>query len=149
MGKIIAVGGGVFWKSKDAEPETTLIDKEIVFQTWKKNPKFLFIPTANYDSVEYYDVIKKHFTGLWCSCDVLYLTRDKLTKKQIEDKIFSSDIVYVGGGNTLRMMNIWKKLGVDDILKKAYKTYWKKWKYYKEEIEIKDEFNSLDLLLKK
>ena len=29
MGKIIAVGGGVFWKSKDAEPETTFTFKEI------------------------------------------------------------------------------------------------------------------------
>jgi dipeptidase E len=32
-----------------------------------------------------------------------------------------SDIIYVGGGNTLKMMKIWKKLGVDLILKEAYK----------------------------
>ena len=50
-----------------------------------------------------------------------YLIKDKLSKKQIEDKILSTDAIYVGGGNTLKMMAIWKKLGVDKILKKAYR----------------------------
>lgn len=31
----------------------------------------------------------------------------------------SHDAIYVGGGNTLRMMNVWKKLGVDKVLKQA------------------------------
>ena len=35
--------------------------------------------------------------------------------------IVGSDIVYVGGGNTLRMMKIWRKRGVDEILRAAYK----------------------------
>ena len=33
--------------------------------------------------------------------------------------LFSSDIIYVGGGNTLKMMTIWRKLGVDVLLKQA------------------------------
>jgi dipeptidase E len=48
------------------------------------------------------------------------LIKNKLTKKEIEDKILKSDIVYVGGGNTLKMMQVWRKLGVDKILIKAY-----------------------------
>jgi len=32
----------------------------------------------------------------------------------------SSDIVYVGGGNTLLMMRIWRRFGLDKVLKGAY-----------------------------
>jgi dipeptidase E len=40
--------------------------------------------------------------------------------EQIETKLFGADIVYVGGGNTLYMMRVWRRLGVDRILKAAY-----------------------------
>lgn len=38
----------------------------------------------------------------------------------VEAKILAADIIYVGGGNTLKMMRRWRFLGVDKILKKAY-----------------------------
>lgn len=101
--------------------ETTLIDKEIIAQTEKKTPNLLFIPTASSDSENSFNVFKKHFSKLNCRVDVLYLIQNKLTKKQIENKILSTDAIYVGGGNTLRMMTLWKKLDVDTILKKAHK----------------------------
>ncbi|MEI7765688.1 MAG: peptidase E [bacterium] len=97
------------------------IDKEIYFQTGKKNPKLLFVPTADSDSVEYYKIAKKHFQRIGFQVDVLYLINNKLSKKQIEDKILSVDVVYVGGGNTLKMLNLWRKIGVDKILRKASK----------------------------
>lgn len=81
----------------------------------------LFIPTASYDSQDYYDVVKKHFTKLgFRSVTALYLSDKSLTKKQIENIILSHDAIYVGGGNTLRMMNVWRKMGVDVILKLAH-----------------------------
>ena len=42
------------------------------------------------------------------------------TKAQIRKKILAADIIYVGGGNTLQMMRIWRRLGVDKLLKSAY-----------------------------
>jgi dipeptidase E len=51
----------------------------------------------------------------------LLLVREKPSKKEIEKKIFSADIVYVGGGNTLRMLRIWRKFGVDVLLRKAHR----------------------------
>jgi dipeptidase E len=44
----------------------------------------------------------------------------ELTKKAIKEKILSADIIYVGGGNTLKMMMLWRKLGVDTYLKQAH-----------------------------
>jgi len=121
MGKIVAIGGGEIGRP-GTKVETTKIDKEIIKLTGKKNPLLLFIPTASGDSESYYEVIKKHFgNNLKCKTDVLYLIKDKYSKEELENKILKSDIIYVGGGNTLKMIKIWKKLGVDLILKEAYK----------------------------
>jgi len=124
MGKIIALGGGEIGRPKKTggnyPVETTLIDKEIIKQSGKKNPKLLFIPTASNDSEQYFEIVNKHFSKLGCRVEALYLIKEKLSKNNIKNKILSSDIIYVGGGNTLKMMMVWRKLGVDRLLKKAH-----------------------------
>lgn len=103
------------------ELETLPIDREIVRLSGKKRPVALFIPTASGDSEKYWGIFQGVYgEKLGCKTDVLFLIRKKLSKKEIEGKILSADIVYVGGGNTLRMMKIWRKLGVDHILRKAW-----------------------------
>ncbi|MCK9438877.1 MAG: Type 1 glutamine amidotransferase-like domain-containing protein [Patescibacteria group bacterium] len=116
MAKIVAIDGGEI-----RNKSTFKIDKEIINFSGKKKPKFLFIPTASSDSEGYYLGIKNYFEKLNCEVDVLYLIKEKLSKKEIEKKILNSDIVYVGGGNTLKMMTIWRRLGVDKIMQKALK----------------------------
>lgn len=116
MTKIIAIGGG-----EVREKSTYKIDQEIVNFTGKKKPKLLFIPTASWDAEGYFLGIKEYFGKLGCKVDVLYLIKEKPSKKEIEKKILDSDIIYVGGGNTLKMMTIWRNFGVDEILKKALK----------------------------
>jgi dipeptidase E len=119
--KIVAIGGGEI--GRPGHPvETTEIDKEIIRLTGKKKPLVLFVPTASSDSEGYYEVFKKHFgKRLSCKTDVLWLIKEKTSGKKIEKKILSADIVYVGGGNTQKMLRIWKQTGTDKILKKAYK----------------------------
>jgi dipeptidase E len=81
----------------------------------------LFIPTASNDSESYYNVVKKHFNdNLKCKTDVLYLIKNKYSNKELREKILKSDIIYVGGGNTKMMIRVWKKFGIDKILKEAY-----------------------------
>ena len=118
--KIVVIGGGEI--GRPGYPvETTQIDKEIIKLTGKKTPKLLFIPTASSDSELYYKTVEKHFgKNLGCETDVLYLIKNKPNKKGIINKILKSDIIYVGGGNTLKMMKIWKRTGIDKILIKAY-----------------------------
>lgn len=121
MKKIIAIGGGEIGKP-GFKIETKEIDEEIIRLTGKKNPRLLFIPTASSDSENYYEIVKKYFGKILnCKTDVLYLIKNNLTKKEIEAKILNSNIIYVGGGDTLKMMKIWRKLKVDEILLKAYK----------------------------
>ena len=122
MGKIVAIGGGEI--GRPGYPvETIEIDKEVIRLSGKSAPKLLFIPTASSDSELYCDTARRHFEGrLGCEVATLCLLTNKPTRKEIEGKILSADIVYVGGGNTLKMMIAWRKYGVDDIMVRAYKS---------------------------
>jgi dipeptidase E len=114
---IVAIGGGEI-----RTRGTAGIDREIIRLSNTVRPNILFIPTASSDSEQYWEGFQEYFGGfLKCRTDVLFLTREIPTREQIERKIFSADIVYVGGGNTLYMMRVWRRLGVDRILKAAYK----------------------------
>jgi len=122
--KIIAIGGGEIGRPKEGggfHPiETTLIDKEIIKISNKKKPKVLFLPTASSDSSGYVSVVENYFKKkLGCKVDSLLLVKQNYSFKEIKEKILSSDIIYVGGGNTLKMLKIWKKFGVDKLLEKA------------------------------
>jgi dipeptidase E len=78
---------------------------------------------ASSDSERYWQRIPKYFGKfLNCRTDVLFLIKEKLSKAQITAKIRSADINYVGGGNTLLMMRVWRRLGVDKLLKSAYES---------------------------
>lgn len=123
MTRIIAIGGGEIGRPKKNGGfypiETTAIDTEIVRASGKKHPQVLFLPTASSDSESYFKVVQKYFgTRLGCMVDVLYLTK---SPTNIKKKINSADIIYVGGGNTLKMMKLWRRLGVDILLKNAAK----------------------------
>ena len=116
--KIIAIGGGEIGKP-GTKIETRKIDEESIRLTGKKHPKLLFIPTASSDSESYYQTVQNYFGKiLGCKTDVLYLTQ-KPTNQEIREKILNTDIIYVGGGNTLKMLKIWRRLGVDKVLEEA------------------------------
>lgn len=120
MKKIIAIGGGEIGRP-GVKNDTLVIDKHLIKSTGKIKPKLLFIPTASGDAEGYIDSINNYFgKRLGCNVDILALTKTAYNLKELKDKIFNADIVYVGGGNTLKMMKIWRKLGVDILLKEAH-----------------------------
>jgi dipeptidase E len=113
---VVAIGGGEI-----RTRGTTTIDREIIRLSNKKTPKLLFIPTASTDSERYWKRVQEYFGKfLKCRTDALFLIKERPSKEQIRRKILSADIIYVGGGNTLRMMRLWRRLGVDRLLKSAY-----------------------------
>lgn len=116
MVKIISIWG---WEIR--EKTTLFLDKEIISFSGKEHPKIMFIPTASWDSLDYIKSFKKHFEDLGCSVEVLLLTKWDLIKEKLEQLILSVDIIYVWGGNTLAMMNLWRKFGIDKLLRKALK----------------------------
>jgi dipeptidase E len=117
--KIVAIGGGEIGRP-GYKIETEDIDKEIIRLTGKKHPKVLFLPTASGDSKSYYSVVQDYYgKRLGCKTDVLYLFEQSPSVQEMREKVFGSDIVYVGGGNTLRMLKLWRRRGLDSILREA------------------------------
>ncbi len=117
MGYVVAIGGGEI-----SQFETFEIDKRIVELTGKDSPHALFIPTASGEPLEYCRAFEEVYgKRLGCKTDILFLTTKSVDQKEIEDKIFSSDLVYVGGGNTAMMMKVWKEKAVDKLLIEGYK----------------------------
>lgn len=113
--KIIAIGGG-----KLALRETLPIDRRVVELTGKRRPQALFIPTASADNPEYCEGFERIYGSLLgCRVQSLRLLADPADRGIAREKIRAADLIYVGGGNTLRMMKLWRKLGVDKLLKRA------------------------------
>ncbi len=107
---IFPFGGGV----------TKQMIMEIVKLTGKERPKICFLPTASGDSdkgiISWYDLVhdlpvEPYVQRVWIS--------SYNQKYSFEEMLLSMDAIFVGGGNTLNMMAIWKAQGIDVILKKA------------------------------
>ena len=116
MGTIVGIGGGGM-----EALETLEIEKRVVELTGRADPKALFVPTASYDSVERWEVFRGLYgRRLGCRTDVLYLLNRNPDQGGLEERILSADLIYVGGGNTLKMMRRWRRFGVDDLLREAH-----------------------------
>lgn len=116
MGKIIAMGGGELRLH-----ETLTLDKRVVELTGKAKPRALFIPTASSDAPGYVDNFRSVYGDtLGCEVETLCLLTNRPTPETTRALIEQADLIYVGGGNTLKMMTLWRRLGVDALLRDAY-----------------------------
>lgn len=123
MKKLVCIGGGEIPRIKNGIKlpyQTREIDEEIVRLSGKKNPKILFIGTASSHSYDYYLVIREVFEKIGGIVTNLDLLTENIDMEKIEEQIFNTDIIYVGGGNTMFMLEKWRKLGVDKLLIEAY-----------------------------
>jgi len=122
MGKIVALGGGVFiGKEEKLMPvEMRPVHQEIIRLTEKQHPNVLYIPTAADDSEDHIKTFQKYYTKLGCKVNVLRLSSERPSQAEIRTKILSADAIYITGGKTFRMMRKWERYGVDVLLKQAY-----------------------------
>lgn len=113
--KIVAIGGGELKLLQTAE-----IDERIIELTGKTYPKALFIPTASGDAEGYIDSFEKCYgQHFGCHTNTLKLIQDPPTLETITKLVLDSDLIYVGGGNTYRMMKLWRRMQLDSILAEA------------------------------
>ena len=81
----------------------------------------LFFPTASHDSNPYFNSFRKTYTSLYdMKSDVAILTKGLMTLEHVAEKIQKADVIYVGGGDTLYLMQVWRETGVDKLVWEAY-----------------------------
>lgn len=115
----MAIGGGEI--SRPDSPDGTLaLDAEVVRLADVRRPRLVFLPTATADDPGYVSIVEEYYGGRF-GCDVvpLPLFDRRLGERDTDRIIRSADIVYVGGGNTLRMMKLWRRRGIDVSLRRA------------------------------
>ena len=109
MKAIVAIGGGSM-----IDGENLSIDKRIVELAGKSRPRTLFLGTAGGDDPEKIAEFQTWYGGrLGCDMEVLTLLRDRPSPAEIARRFEWADLIYVGGGNSLRMMKLWRRLGID------------------------------------
>jgi len=110
---IVAIGGGGFGRSLGSLE----IEKYIMSLINKKRPKICFIPTASGDSSLY----KLNFYRAFSKLDCITSHIDFFSRTEnLEEKVLTQDIIYVGGGNTKSMLAVWKEWNLHNILQNAY-----------------------------
>lgn len=114
--KIIPIGGGLLRLG-----ETITIDKFIVKESGRKNPKVLFIPTASKDLPAYSTVFRQVYEKLGCQVKILRLFNKRKSSQTILKKLIASaDIIYVGGGDYDILLSTWKKHKIIPLIKLTY-----------------------------
>ena len=112
-----------FFNGKKRPIETKVIDHELITISWKKSPKVLFIPTASWDNKSYISNFTNYYTTLGCDVNTLLLHNKLIDPIILKKKVFSANIIYVWGGNTLKMLNLWKKVWLISLLQQAHKKW--------------------------
>lgn len=114
MSRIVTIGGGEFTRR-----EIDRIDRYALDLTGKYDPRVLYIPTASND--EERDLMTDYFKDFGVSkYQVLCLIEDDPSDEEIQEKIFSADYIFAGGGDAILLMEVWKKYRVDSYIRQAY-----------------------------
>lgn len=114
MGRIIAISSGDL-------SSTMGINRYAVDRIESETKNFLFVGTASKDAKEYIEGITKTFADLGCRVRSLDVVTKAYDIDEIWDILAWADIIYIGGGDTVYMMDIWEKCGLDDMLREIYR----------------------------
>ena len=112
--KIIAIGGGGFTHQVDES-----LDQFVVDHSKKTNNKIGFLATASNDDKKKISLFYNRFENTESELSHFNLTSDV---NGFSEWILNKDIVYIGGGNTKFMLEIWKNNMLENIFKKAYES---------------------------
>ncbi len=118
--KIIAIGGG------EIKNKTTLKIDEYIANLAKlhagdKRANALFIGTASHDSMPYFNSFRKTYTSVFdIKAEVALIVYGEMDMEKIAGKIENADCIYVGGGDTVYMLEKWQEVGLTELLIKAY-----------------------------
>ena len=118
--RIIAIGGGEIKNKTTLKIDNYIADLAKVHAEGKR-ANALFIGTASHDSMPYFNSFRKTYTSVFdIKAEVALIVYGEMNIEKIAAKIDAADMIYVGGGDTVFMLNKWKETGIDKLLIAAY-----------------------------
>lgn len=117
---LILIGGGEL-KSKETLKIDGYIARLAKAKAGERRAYGLFIPTASHDSMPYFNSFRKTYTSVFdIKADVALSVYGEMSFEKLREKFEKADFVYVGGGDTLFMLEHWKKSGMLSLVQDAY-----------------------------
>ena len=117
---LICIGGGEL-KTKETQKIDGYIAAKAKEHAAGNRAYGLFIPTASHDSMPYFNSFRKMYTSVYdIKADVALTVYGEMNMEKIRDKFEKADFLYVGGGDTLFMLEHWKKTGLLELVRDAY-----------------------------
>ena len=111
MGRVVAIGGG----------ESEKMFRYIVDMPGNTGKNLLFVGTASGDRGDYYARIADMAQSLGCDVRPLFLTTRNYAEVGLRRLMAWADIIYVCGGDTYKMMQVWREKGFDKRLIEAHR----------------------------
>jgi dipeptidase E len=113
--RLVAIGGGGFLFDEPG----LLQERYLVSLARGPSPRALFLGTAGGDVERSQLKFIKAFTRLGCRADSLAFFPFDM-RRDYAAAVAEADIVYVGGGNTVGMLAVWREFGFERALRAAY-----------------------------
>ncbi len=120
MKRMVLIGGGEL-KNRETLPIDEYIASEAKKSAGERRACGLFIPTASHDCMPYYNTFHKVYTGLFdVKTDVALTVGREIDFAKMREKFNRADFLYIGGGNTVFMLDHWKRSGLLELIREAY-----------------------------
>lgn len=88
----------------------------------EKRANALFVGTASHDFMPYYNTFHKTYTGeLGLKTDVALTVYTEMNAEKLDAKFEKADLIYVGGGDTVFLLDHWKRTGLGERILDAYR----------------------------
>lgn len=117
---LIAIGGGEI-RNKTTLDIDGFIAELAKAHAGENRANALFLGTASHDSMPYFNSFRKTYTSVYdIKAEVGLLVYGEMDTERIRMKTENADCIYVGGGDTVFLLEKWKETGVDEMLIDAY-----------------------------
>ncbi len=117
---LILIGGGEM-KARETLPIDEYIANAAKKLSGSRRACGLFLPTASHDCMPYYNTFHKVYTGLFdIKTDVALTVGREVDLAKMREKFERADFLYVGGGDTVFLIEEWKRSGLLPLIREAF-----------------------------
>lgn len=107
------------------EPDNPLLDDFILGLSRRQPARVCFVPTASADSPTYIVRFYRALAGRCIPTDLTLwdpqsLARQPARTSDLEAFVAEQDVIYVGGGNTANLLVLWRRHGLDALLRQVW-----------------------------
>jgi dipeptidase E len=106
------------------EKDSPLLDDYVLSLTKTRRPRVCFLPTASGDADHYVVRFYRRFSAHCQTSHISLFRRDQSghgIEHDLASHILSQDLIYVGGGNVVSMLGVWRAHGLDEVLRLAWR----------------------------